>query len=85
MLLSPWKYGLQVMCRGIIMSMDRWYFMLVAFRWFALRSGVVFVSIVVNFCIVSVLDVVIVILIFGVNNGRKQSGHHVAKPNDAWW
>ena len=45
----------------------------------------VFVSIVVNFCIVSVLDVVIVILIFGVNNGRKQSGHHVAKPNDAWW
>ena len=45
----------------------------------------IFVAIVVNFFIVSVLDVVIVFIIFGGNRGRKQRGHHGAKPNDVWW
>ena len=42
-------------------------------------------AVVGNFFIVLVLDFVIVFIIVIGNRGRKQRGHHGAKPNNAWW
>ena len=72
--MSPWKYGLQVVCRGISRLTDRRYFVPIACRWFALRVRVMFVAIVVKFFIVSVLEVAIVFIIVGGDRVRYLHG-----------
>ena len=74
MSVSPWKYGLRVVCQGIRRLTDRRCFVPIACRGCALRARLMCVAVVVMFFIVFVLDVAKVFIIFVGNGGRYLHG-----------